>query len=398
MRDRRSFIRKSGLALLPGLLPMAGFTSIIRDPDISVPLAGTGKNADLPPVTVNFVSDGEILSPSQQIAKLSEIDKKSAISADSYNEGGVVAALEKEFEKITGKPKAIYLPTGTMANQLAIAALSANGSKIFVQETSHVFRDEADAAQTVHGKRLIPLAKGKTGFTAEELAEAVEYYYNGEVFKTGDVTVSIENPVRRTDGGQIPFEELKKISAYCRSKNIKLHLDGARLFLASGYSGVSIKEYATLFDTVYISLYKYFGAAGGAILCGDNDLIAKMPHLVKVFGGTMYQSWPQAAMALNTLNGFEARFKASIQKADKLFTELNKLPQIKINPHPNGSNLFTGTVTEKVSTRKLSETLRKYGVLFSGFMREGKLRIAVNESILKISNEDLLKAFAEGLS
>ncbi|RYG02506.1 MAG: hypothetical protein EOO02_10435 [Chitinophagaceae bacterium] len=207
----------------------------------------------------------------------------------------------------------------------------------------------------------------------------------------------MENPVRRTEGGQIPFTELTKISAYCRSKNIKLHLDGARLFLASGYSGVSIKEYASLFDTVYISLYKYFGAAGGAILCGEKELIEKIPHQVKVFGGTMYQSWPQAAMALHTLNGFEARYKESIQKADRLFAELNKLPQIKISPIVGGSNLFTGIVTEKVSTKKLSETLRKYGVFFSGFMREGKLRIAVNESILKMSNDELLKAFKEGL-
>ncbi|RYG05958.1 MAG: hypothetical protein EOO02_02195, partial [Chitinophagaceae bacterium] len=80
MRDRRSFIRKSGLALLPGLIPMPGFSKV---------LAGVGETADLPTVTVNFVSDGEILSPSQQILKLSEIDKKSPVSADSYNEGGV---------------------------------------------------------------------------------------------------------------------------------------------------------------------------------------------------------------------------------------------------------------------------------------------------------------------
>src|SRR5678815_5809724 len=92
---------------------------------------------------------------------------------------------------------------------------------------------------------------------------------------------------RRTDGRMIPIDEIKKISEYCRSKNIKLHLDGARIYMASAWSGVSINEYSTYFDTVYISLYKYLGASGGAILCGDKALIEKMPHMIKIHGGNM---------------------------------------------------------------------------------------------------------------
>src|SRR5687768_2723844 len=209
------------------------------------------------------------------------------------------------------------MPSGTMANQFAIAVLSGENTKVFVQETSHVFRDEADAAQSVFNKRLIPLARGETYFTAQELQESVDYHNQGEVFKSGIGTVSVENPVRRTDGRMIPLEEIKKISAYCRNNSIRLHLDGARIYMASAWSGVSILEYASYFDTVYISLYKYLGAAAGAILCGDKIVIDRMEHLIKIHGGTMFGNWANAAMALHRLEGFEKRMKDAVKNAEE---------------------------------------------------------------------------------
>jgi threonine aldolase len=322
----------------------------------------------------------------------------SNIQKDSYGSGGVVSALEKRFAEITGKQRAIYMPTGTMANQLAIANLSGSATKVFVQETSHVYRDEADAAQSVHGKRLIPLAAGEAAFTLEQLRASIDYHNAGEVFKSGIGAVSIENPVRRANGTQVPLTELKSITSWCRENKIKLHLDGARLFLASAYSGVPVKEYAELFDTVYISLYKYLGAAGGAILCGDEALISKMEHQVKIFGGTMYQCWPNAAMALHYLEGFEKRMTAAKVQADWLFNELNKMPEIKVTSFNNGTNIFQVKYDERVSTRAFSERLAKnYGIIVSGYTNEGMGRITVNESIIKRERQELLEAFKDSL-
>src|SRR5262245_17472087 len=80
------------------------------------------------------------------------------------------------------------------------------------------------------------------------------------------------------------------------------------IFLASAYSGVSVKQYSSLFDTVYISLYKYFGAAGGAILCGSDRVLSTIPHLMKIHGGVMFRNWHNAAVALHTMQGFDDRF------------------------------------------------------------------------------------------
>jgi threonine aldolase len=387
MASRRNFLKHSGLSFLPAFLP-------------ALPAAGSFhfyKKAPARPV--NFVSDGELTQPKDYISKLKEIEDLRPIEGDVYGNGGVVDALQKKFQSVTGKERAIFMPTGTMANQLAIAVLSGENTKVFVQETSHVYRDEADAAQSVHNKRLIPLAKEETGFTMEELKASVDYHMQGEVFKSGIGAISIENPVRRTSGRRVDMEEIKKISTYCKKNGYKLHLDGARIFLASAYSGISVKEYSSYFDTVYISLYKYFGAAGGAILCGEGDVIGKMVHLIKVHGGTMYEFWPQAAMALHNLEGFEQRIKEAADKANDLFASLNSLPEIKINPLKNGTNIFDMKFAEKVSGKKFSETMsQKHGITISGNMREGVGRITVNESVLHRDNKDLLASFKDALN
>jgi threonine aldolase len=282
-----------------------------------------------------------MFEPLAYLNELQNVHAVAAIEKDNYGTGGAVEALEKKFVEITGKEKAIFMPTGTMANQLAISVLSGENTKIFVQDTSHIFRDEADAAQSVFQKRLMPLAKDETFFTAQQLQDAIEKMPGEEVFKSGIGAVSIENPVRRTKGRMVPIEEIRKISTYCRKNNIKLHLDGARIYMASAWSGVSIKEYASYFDSIYISLYKYLGASAGAMLCADKGVIDKMPHLIKVHGGAMYGNWSNAAMALHRLDGIETRLQNAIKRADQLFPELNKVSGIKITALPGGTNIYT---------------------------------------------------------
>ena len=376
---RRSFLKTSGLTILPSLFP---FTNVIG--------GGHHKPGDERPV--NFWGDGMMFNPSEYITKLQEINTALPIKGDRYGAGGEVEELEKKFVEITGKEKAIYMPSGTMANQLAIKVLSGDNVKVFVQETSHVYRDEADAAQLVHDKRLIPLAKGEPYFTAEELDASIAYHKSGEHFNTGIGAVSIEVPVRRNDGRMIPFEELKRVSAYCRKQNIKLHLDGARLYMASAWSGVPIKEYASLFDTVYISLYKYFGASAGAILCGNASVIEKMPNLIKVHGGSMYQNWVNAVIPLQVMKGFEERLLAARKKGEELITRLNKLTQIKINALKDGTNIYEMKLTG-IDMDKFVQSLAAANIRLP---KNGTF--SINETLLNRDNDILFDAFKKGIA
>jgi len=339
-----------------------------------------------------------MFEPGDYLAELQKAHAVTNIVRDRYGAGGVVEALEKKFVEITGKEKAIFMPSGTLANQLAIAVLSGENTKVFVQDTSHVYRDEADAAQSVFNKRLMPLARDQAYFTAQQLQAAVENLNNEEVFKSGVGAVSIENPVRRADGKFVPLDEIQKISTYCRSNNIKMHLDGARIYMASAWSGVSIKEYAGYFDTVYISLYKYLGAAAGAILCGPAAVIDKMAHLVKIHGGSMYSNWANAAMALYKLDGFEARLQSAVKAAYEIFAALNKLPGVQIKALPGGTNIYSIELAPSIDGKKMQATLNKeFNIRMPRPDDKNRSQLSVNETLLYQPADYIINAFTKSI-
>lgn len=385
--NRRLFLKSSSLSMFPLIVPalqaVAKETQLINSPQAEP--------------FVKFFFDGETFDPPAYINQLQQINTTRPIEQDAYGMGGPLTALEKKFQEITGKEKAIFMPTGTMANQLAIAVLSGENTKVFVQETSHVYRDEADAAQSVFNKRLIPLAPGKTFFTTEELEQSVDYHNRGEVFKSGIGTVSIENPVRRTDGRMVPIEEIRNIAAYCRKNNFKLHLDGARIYMAAAWAGISVKEYASYFDTIYISLYKYLGASAGAILCGDKSIIDKMVHLIKIHGGTMYGNWTNAAMALHRLEGIESRLQKTIKNSEEIFTSLNEMPNIKINPIDGGTNIYILKLSPPVNGKKMKDILATQGILVGNPNNSNEIRITVNETLLYKDTRVIIDSFNNAL-
>lgn len=384
--NRRRFLRFSGLAAVPFLGNATAALSQGTPPD------------ELPLDVIKFFGDGEMFEPPAYLSELQKLNAHAPIQKDRYGSGGAVEALEKRMAQITGKERAIYMPSGTMANQLAISVLSGDQTKVFVQDTSHVYRDEADAAQSVFQKRLFPLAKEETYFTAATLQSAIEQLPEQEVFGSGIGAVSIENPVRRTDGRMIPIGEIKKISEYCRSKGIKLHLDGARIYMASAWSGISIQEFSSYFDTVYISLYKYLGASGGAVLCGDKDTIGKMPHLVKIHGGSMYGNWTNAAMALGRLDGLEDRLLKAKAQGEELFARLNKRNDIRINPLDGGTNIYQLELTGGTDARMFQQKLNtEFSIRLPFAPGKKKSLITINETILYRDLAYILDSFSQSL-
>jgi threonine aldolase len=219
---------------------------------------------------------------------------------------------------LLGKERALFLPTGTLANHLAVRVLAGDSRKALVQAESHLYRDEGDCAQLLSGLNLVALGPGRASLTADEVAKAVDEAA-GPPYPAPVGAISIESPVRRTDGQVFDFEEMKKVCAYALGKHIGTHLDGARLFLASGYTGISPAQYAALFDTVYISMYKYFNAPFGAVLSGPASLIAKVEPLRHQFGSLIYQGWESAAVALHHFDGFSERYRSAVRTGEKHF-------------------------------------------------------------------------------
>jgi threonine aldolase len=380
---RRDFIASGGLASLPLVTGSSPTRAFHLKPEQKLP--------------VNMILDGYYLQPREYIQKLQEIESEKGIRADFYSQGGVVRELEQKFCQITGKEAAIYMPSGTMANELAIRLLSGNKTKVLVHEQSHIFRDEGDAAQAIHNLRLVPIHTEKHFFSLNDLQSRIESLEEGEVFYDGVGSISVENPVRRHYGKIVDLEHIQQISDYARAHKTGTHLDGARLHLASAYSGISVKEYSSYFDTVYISLYKYLGAAGGAILCGDNDLIAQMSHYIKILGGSTFRSWTHAAMANYFLEGLNGRLTQMIQQSEDLLLSLQELNELNIKPVPEGTNVFF-LQSDRMDLEKFAEEMNKKQGIGIKYPVNKQIEIHMNESILQRSNSELMASFKAAIA
>lgn len=287
---------------------------------------------------IHFCSDGLMLSPGEYARLLARLSQTESIAADEFSLGGAVERLERRMAALLGKETAVFMPSGTLANHLALRLLARRGRRVLVQCCSHLYCDCGDGAQELSGLTLVPLAAGRAGFTLDEVLAAAAGEEEGRV-RAPIGAISIESPVRRRQGEVLDFAEMQRIAGAARERGIGLHLDGARLFLATPYTGVSPAAYAALFDTVYVSLYKYFNAAGGAVLAGPRRLLDGLYHQRRMFGGGLRQAWPYAAVALHYLDGFAERFAEAAALADRLLAALAAHPRVALSRPPAATNV-----------------------------------------------------------
>jgi threonine aldolase len=288
---------------------------------------------------VDATGDGVHHTPQEYTRLLARLTEGDAVAPDSYSIGGAVEKLESRMAGLLGKETAVWLPTGTLANHLAVRMLAGTRRRVLVQADSHLFNDEGDGAQTLSGLTLVPLAHGKATFTLQDVESAAYDAQNGRV-ATPIGAIQIETPVRRHRGERFDFDEMKRVAAWARGHDVGLHLDGARLFLESAYAGRSVKDYTTLFDTVYVSMYKYFNAAAGAVLAGSKALLGDLFQTRRMFGGGLPHVWPYAAVALHYLEGFEGRFHAGVENSEAVIQVLARNSNFGIERVANGTNIF----------------------------------------------------------
>lgn len=358
---------------------------------LAAPLAMAAPATSDPAVVV-AMGDGAPLSPIEYAAILNGIAK--GVEADNYALGGVVEQLEKHIALELGKEAAVWMPTGTLANHLALRTLAGENRRAIVQAECHLYNDCGDCCQTLSGLNLIGLAPGRATFTLDELREAHERAGSGRV-KTPIGAIQIESPVRRKTGETFDIGEMRRISQWARSQSIGMHLDGARLYMGAAYTGVSVKEYAALFDTVYVSMYKYFGAASGAILAGPKKLLADMYHVRRMFGGGQHEAWPFAAVALDRCQGFSQRFAEAVTRSEEVIRTLAAKPAFAVERIPNGSNLFLlearGQDADAYRTRARTAGLRL------GALQGKRFVVGVNETWNRASASEIVGRFERSL-
>ncbi len=386
--DRRRFLQAGALGLGAGVF----------QPGAAVAQGG----ARLAPATaeptstrVRMTGDGLGLTAGDQARLLTRLADEGRIDRDSYSNGGTVQQLEEQVAALLGKERAVFMPTGTLANHLAVRALAGGTGRAIVQAESHLFNDSGDCVQTLSAITLMPLAPGKATFTLDEVQEVISRTASGRVARPVSV-ISIETPVRRRYGETFDDAELDRVTAFARREGIRLHLDGARLFLQSAYSGTAVAEYARPFDTVYVSLYKYFNAVSGAILAGPRALLDDMYHTRRMFGAGLPGAWPFAAVALHYLPGFVARFRDAVAVSEAFIGQLTRHDAFTVERMLGGTNLFRLEVAapDLVAFRA---RLRDDGVDLGGVSGDGRFLVGVNETWNRVPADVLADRFVAAL-
>jgi threonine aldolase len=341
------------------------------------------------------IGDGVRHTPEEYVRLLAELTAHDGVAVDSYSLGGVVEKLETRMAAILGKETAVWLPTGTLANHLAVRLLAGNRRRVLVQAESHLQNDCGDCAETLSGLHLIGLAPGKATFTLAEAERAADDAMLGRV-ATPVGALQIETPVRRKDGERFEFTEVQKICAWARQRGIGLHLDGARLFLESAYTRRPIKEYCDLFDTVYVSMYKYFNAAAGAVLAGPKALLADLYHTRRMFGGGLPHVWPYAAIALHYVAGFEERFRAGVANSEQAMKLLASEGHFTFERIPNGTNIFRMRVSD-VNAPVYQGRLEEAGISANIPVGSEWFTLQVNETWGRIPATEIAHRFRKAL-
>jgi len=367
----------------------AGLLSGAWEPMLAQAAAGSAA-APITDKTIALNGDSPPTTHELEIAKLQTLMAKGPY-ADVYLKGGAVTEFELHMANLLGKEEAAFFPTGTLANNIAVRLLCGEKRNLLIQHEAHLYQDEGEGPSILSGLNMIPIGPGKASPGVEEWSEAFEVAAHSAYYPARIGAMSIESPVRRQNGACVPYAEAVKITALAREKGIGVHLDGSRLFLLSGTPGFEVKSYCALFDTVFVSIYKFFGAPFGAILAGKKELIDEAKELRHTFGGLIYHGWMAAIPALGACDGFEVRFTQAHLASEKLLDGLQAAGGFTVQRVENGSNIAFAMVSAE-RQKGLMDRLAKADIRIPPIV-DGKMKLWWNESILRRPVEEIVAAF-----
>ena len=348
---------------------------------------------------VNMEGDGVPLTPVEYGRLLYKLTEQRNVPVDNYSVGGIVTEYEKKVANILGKEDAIILPTGTMANVLALNALAGSGNRVLVQYDSHINRDSGDAAQSLGGMNLIAVKAG--GLPEVKDVQSTLDSFIGEKVDVPVKVLHLESPVRRLHQVAFPLEQFDRITQLAQKKGMYLHLDGARLFIWSVWCGRGVASLASSFDTVYVSLWKHFNSLFGAVLAGPGEVISRLRHQRRRGGGALAQIWPVALVAGYFMDGFTERLEAAKVKSEQILPELDTLSGISVVSPSNSTSTKLlkwdrGNIVEAENFRK---NLRALNVQLPQFTKDdGGFWIKVNETWNSMKENQIVDAFKSALS
>lgn len=281
------------------------------------------------------------------------------VGDDVFEEDPTVIQLEETAAKMFGKEAGLYCPSGTMTNQIAIKAVTESGTEVICEKGSHVYYYEGGGIMSNSGAS-VKLIEGNRGrITADDVIKNINA---DNVHFPESRLVVLENTANRGGGSCYNLEDMQSIAAACKTHNLFLHLDGARIFNASIAKNYSPSDIGKCFNSISVCLSKGLGAPVGSVLLGDKGLIKKARRIRKVFGGGMRQAGYIAAAGLYALNNHINRLVDDHKKAKHIESILKSCSFVK-SVLPVETNIVIFTLQDGFKTETILNHLSKNNIL-----------------------------------
>lgn len=310
------------------------------------------------------------------------------VGDDVYGEDPGVNALEAFGARLLGKQAALFVPSGTMSNLLAVMSHCQRGEGAILGNAAHIYRYEAQGSAVLGSVALQPLPMQRDGTLAFDDIKAALAPDDAHFVQTR--LICLENT---HNGKVLPLSYLQEMGAFVAERGLKLHLDGARLFNAAVASETPAAVIAAPFDSISICLSKGLGAPVGSLLVGSHDFIARARRLRKMLGGGMRQAGILAQAGLFALEQHVTRLADDHRRAKRLAEGLAALPGIELDLSLVQSNMVFLRLREGESAPLLA-FMKERGILFSGY---GELRLVTHLQINDDDIEEVIDAFTEYL-
>ncbi len=313
------------------------------------------------------------------------------VGDDQYGEDPSVNRLQERIAGLLGKQSALFVPSGTMANQIALKLLTRPGDDVILGHETHMVWHESGGGAANSGVQFTPI--GSEGlFTAAEFRSAIKP--SGHMLYPPTTMVAIENTHNRCGGLIFPQDQAESICLTARGLGIRSYLDGARLFNAAMAQEKAVSELADPFDIVSVSLSKGLGCPVGSVIAGSRADIERATRIRRMFGGAMRQAGILAAAGLYALDHNLGRLREDHANARLIASRICDLPGVRLNPETVQSNIIILNLNDAApDAAEIAKRAKNHGVLVSIFGRK-KLRAVTH---LDVSRSDCSRA-AEALA
>jgi len=307
------------------------------------------------------------------------------VGDDVLGDDPTVKRLEEMVAKLLGKEESVFVPSGTMGNQVSLRSLTSPGDEVILDVNSHIYNNEAGAPSALSGLQLHPL-KGEKGILKPE--QILQEIRPPNIHHPQTALIVLENTHNSAGGTIYPLEVIQEIHKVAKENKLKMYLDGARLWNASVASGIPLKEYARYFDSVSVCLSKGLGAPIGSVVSGGAEFIKRARKNRKMLGGGMRQVGIIAAAGIYAVENNIDRLAEDHKNARILAEGLMKLKGIYIDMETVQTNMVIFEIKDETKDDFwLVEKLKENDILTLPSGKK-KMRLVTH---LDVNREDVLK-------